>query len=152
MPEGVAAVLLAAGVWAGAPRRAGSLVAEARQRLQAGAPREAVLAALERAERADRRTIEAKVIRASVLGGAGDFAAAGRQYAEALQLNPGDVMLRLAYADALRRNGQQPAAREQLSIALAWNDQLPPREPRRLPPQLEAAIRREVDAASGQTK
>jgi tetratricopeptide (TPR) repeat protein len=55
-----------------------------------------------------------------------------RAYQGALGLSPGDVGLRLAYAEALEKLGDKEFAKEQYREALRWDDLLPKDEPKRL--------------------
>jgi hypothetical protein len=63
-----------------------------------------------------------------------DLATAVRLFARVVELNPTDVVLRIEYAALLERVGRTAQAAEQLRTALAYNDQLDPKEPKRLPP------------------
>jgi tetratricopeptide (TPR) repeat protein len=55
-----------------------------------------------------------------------------RAYQSALGLSPGDVQLRLAYAQALEKLGDRDFAKEQYREALRWDDLLPKDERKRL--------------------
>jgi len=55
-----------------------------------------------------------------------------KAYQTALGLSPGDVQLRLAYAEALEKLGDGDFAKEQYREALRWDDLLPKDEPKRL--------------------
>jgi len=55
-----------------------------------------------------------------------------RAYQSALGLSPGDVQLRLGYAEALEKLGDKDFAKEQYREALRWDDLLPKDEPKRL--------------------
>jgi len=55
-----------------------------------------------------------------------------KAYQTALGLSPGDVQLRLAYAEALKKLGDGDFAKEQYREALRWDDLLPKDEPKRL--------------------
>ena len=72
--------------------------------------------------------------------------------AEAVARNPNDLQIRSAYADALEATGEPARAAEQLRRVIAYNDQLDPDEPERLPPAAVEAIRgriRSLDAPPG---
>jgi O-antigen ligase len=56
-------------------------------------------------------------------------------YEAALRLNPNDVAIRIEYGDYLREIGRNAGAAEEYAKALAYNDQFPPDEPKRLSPQ-----------------
>jgi len=71
-------------------------------------------------------------------------------YDAALRLDPNNVQVRLDYATMLRRLGDTAAARQQYSEALRYDDLLSPDEPKRLPPEKVAEVRKmiaELDAA-----
>jgi tetratricopeptide (TPR) repeat protein len=65
-------------------------------------------------------------------------------YERALQLNPNDVPMRLEYAEALQTLGRTEDALHQYRLALHYNDQLHPHEPKRLTPQQEQQLRRRM--------
>jgi tetratricopeptide (TPR) repeat protein len=68
-----------------------------------------------------------------------------KAFQAALGLSPGDVGLRIAYADALAKLGDREFAKEQYREALRWDDLLPKDEPKRLTNEkkreIEAKIR-----------
>ena len=69
-----------------------------------------------------------------------------KAYQSALGLDPNDVGLRLAYADALEKLGDKDFAKEQYREALRRDDELPKDEPKRLTEkkrkEIETAITR----------
>jgi O-antigen ligase len=69
-------------------------------------------------------------------------------FQNALRLNPADVELRLAYADALVKLGDNALAAEQYREALRYDDLLPQGEPKRLPAERRAQISQNADSLS----
>jgi tetratricopeptide (TPR) repeat protein len=67
-----------------------------------------------------------------------------KAYQAALGLSPGDVGLRLAYAAALEKLGDQDFAKEQYREALRWDDLLPKDEPKRLTEKKKAEIKTKI--------
>ncbi|MGD0542210.1 MAG: hypothetical protein ABSB33_11890, partial [Tepidisphaeraceae bacterium] len=63
-----------------------------------------------------------------------------------MELDPNEVSLRLEYARDLEMFHLLPQARKQFNLALAYNDQLDPAEPKRLSQQEVAAIQKEIDS------
>jgi O-antigen ligase len=74
-----------------------------------------------------------------------DAAAVRSDYETVLRLNPNDVGIRLEYAAALFRLGLADEAAGQYRAALAYNDQLSPDEPKRLPPARAEEIRQQIE-------
>ncbi len=63
-----------------------------------------------------------------------------------MELDPNEVSLRLEYARDLEMFHLLPQAREQFKLALAYDDQLDPAEPKRLGQQEVAAIQKEIES------
>jgi hypothetical protein len=70
-------------------------------------------------------------------------------YDAALRLDPNSVQVRLDYAALLRRVGDTAGARQQYAEALRYNDLLSPDEPKRLPPEKVAEVRKAIADLSG---
>jgi len=64
-------------------------------------------------------------------------------------LNPNEVSLRLEYAHGLELLHRLPEAKRQYLLALHYNDLLDKAEPKRLSPEKEMDIRREINALPG---
>jgi O-antigen ligase len=74
---------------------------------------------------------------------------ATHDFRKALELNPNEVSIRLEFARALATLGKPADAREQFRLALWYNDQLDPAEPKRLSPEQIDAINSEIAALPG---
>jgi len=74
---------------------------------------------------------------------------ATHDFRKALELNPNEVSIRLEFARALATLGKPADAREQFRLALWYNDQLDPTEPKRLSPEQIDAINSEIAALPG---
>ncbi len=59
-----------------------------------------------------------------------------------MELNPNDVSLRLEYAHDLEMFHLRSQAKKQFQLALSYNDQLDPAEPKRLPQQQADTIKK----------
>jgi O-antigen ligase len=71
-----------------------------------------------------------------------DQAAVIRDFDTAVRLDPNDVDIRRRYGDALEKFHRHDEAVEQYRAALAANDALPADEPKRLPPDRLAALKK----------
>ena len=67
-----------------------------------------------------------------------------RDYEAALRIDPNSVDMRLEYADALARLGQNADARREYETALSYNDRLDPKEPKRLDAAKLAEVREKI--------
>ena len=65
-------------------------------------------------------------------------------YEKALQIDPNSVDMRLEYADVLARTHSPIEAKKQYEIALSFNDQLSPDEPKRLSEKKLADVRQKI--------
>jgi hypothetical protein len=102
----------------------------------ARAPRELVRDAIGRAIAADPGNVAYRLFRARLLAGALplDADAAVADYDAAVAMDPNNIPARLEYARLLAKLNRVADARRQFELSLWYNRQLPPDEPRRLPP------------------
>jgi tetratricopeptide (TPR) repeat protein len=70
-------------------------------------------------------------------------------FEKVMDLNPNEVSLRLEYAHGLELLHRLPEAKRQYLLALHYNDLLDKAEPKRLSPEKEMDIRREINALPG---
>jgi O-antigen ligase len=92
--------------------------------------------------RSNPRLIEAWLRNAELCAAAGDVAGARAAYGTAVRLNPNDVSIRLQYAEALDKLHDRADAAAQYAAALAADAALPAEEPKRLPPERVAELRK----------
>lgn len=90
---------------------------------------------LAEAIRKDPVAVEHYLTRAGLelMKGTPDVARVRADYEKALELNPADVAMRVAYADLLAKSGLRDEARRQYAAALEQNEGYDPTEPKRLP-------------------
>ena len=119
---------------------------EARALYDAGAPAEAVRAAMDAAVAANPAGATHFATRAAfeAARAAPDAARVRADFERALSLDPANVSMRRHYAETLEKLGLPADARAQYERALWFNDQLLPDDAERLPPPTVEAIRAKV--------
>ena len=117
----------------------------ARAKLAAGDPPRSAEPLLALAAAADptnsRYPLEQARLQLALPKGVRDNALVIARYDAALRRDPINVAMRLEYADALRSLGKPEEAKGQDRLALKYDDELPPGEPKRLVPERVEAIK-----------
>lgn len=125
------------------------LIRESKAQAAAGDQPANVLATLDQAVRANPRSIQARMGRASVLAQMNRTDEVVAELEKACALSPNDVGVRLDAAEFLVRLGRGELAREQYKIALESNAKLPEGEPKRLSADQVADVEAKMAALAG---
>jgi Flp pilus assembly protein TadD len=125
------------------------LLRQCKAQIEAGDRPENVLATLDRAVRANPRSIAARMGRVSALVKMNKAEEAVAELQEACALSPNDVGIHLDAAEYLVRLGRDELAREQYRLALESNAKLPEGEPKRLTAAQIGDVEARLAALSG---